>query len=86
MQFTVDDSRGNVGQTRVIEVLLTILPVAVAKGAKAEPPAEKYNHLEELVEAVIPYPCAFARFAIGGEEDCHRYMYVPFRTPYELTY
>jgi hypothetical protein len=52
----------------VIEVLLNILPVAVAKGAKAEPPAEKYNHLEELVEAVIPYPCAFARFAIGGKK------------------
>ncbi|KAG2417363.1 hypothetical protein HFD88_008582 [Aspergillus terreus] len=44
------------------------LVVAVAKGAKAESPAEKYNHLEELVEAVIPYPCAFARFAIGGKK------------------
>ncbi|KAI9369379.1 P-loop containing nucleoside triphosphate hydrolase protein [Aspergillus egyptiacus] len=51
--FTAEDNRGNVAQSRMKEVLINIVPMAVGTGASALVD----NHQN------VPYPCAFVQWA-----------------------
>ncbi|GFN13842.1 AAA domain-containing protein [Aspergillus tubingensis] len=62
MGFTIDSNRGNVGMSRMTEVMLNILPARVGSDAKSLSHGPQRNHLGDKVITDVPYPCAVVQW------------------------
>ncbi|PYH67788.1 uncharacterized protein BO88DRAFT_416162 [Aspergillus vadensis CBS 113365] len=73
MGFTIDSHRGNVGMSRMTEVMLNILPARVGSDAKSMPHDPQTDHLGDRVNSEVPYPCPFVQW-YSSDREVHNYM------------
>ncbi|KAH8426479.1 uncharacterized protein LDX57_004214 [Aspergillus melleus] len=62
MGFTTDDHRGNVGMSRMSEVMINILHSSIGSDAKNNSRAPRQKYLGGRINTEVPYPCAFIQW------------------------
>ncbi|KAL2837754.1 hypothetical protein BJX68DRAFT_249565 [Aspergillus pseudodeflectus] len=66
--FVNDDNRCNVAQSRMIECMVCVVPMAVGAGSFATDIHERQNSFGEIVQSKVPYLYEFVQWAAAEKK------------------